>query len=64
MQYRAGMTRTVAILLLASTWLAIAVTPSAATVFGNVRGVVHDPQHHPIDRAHATSQGHRLRLLH
>ncbi len=27
-----------------------------ATVFGNVRGVVHDPQHHPLSGAHATLQ--------
>jgi hypothetical protein len=25
-------------------------------VFGNVRGVVHDPQHHPVSGAHATLQ--------
>jgi outer membrane receptor protein involved in Fe transport len=30
--------------------------PCAATIFGNVRGVVHDPQHHPIAGAHATLQ--------
>ena len=29
---------------------------SQATVFGNVRGVVHDPQHHPIGGAQATLQ--------
>ena len=29
---------------------------SLATVFGNVRGVVHDPQHHPVSGAHATLQ--------
>ena len=27
-----------------------------ATVFGNIRGVVHDPQHHPVNAAHATLQ--------
>ncbi len=31
-------------------------SPAAATVFGNVRGVVHDPQHQPINAAHATLQ--------
>ena len=30
--------------------------PGQATVFGNVRGVVHDPQHQPINGAHATLQ--------
>jgi hypothetical protein len=28
--------------------------PAIASVFGNVRGVVHDPQHRPIQRAHIT----------
>ncbi len=31
-------------------------TPCLATVFGNIRGVVHDPQHHPVSAAHATLQ--------
>lgn len=30
--------------------------PAAAAVFGNVRGVVHDPQHHPVSGAQATLQ--------
>jgi len=30
--------------------------PAAATVFGNVRGVVHDPQHRPIGTAQVTLQ--------
>ncbi len=30
--------------------------PCCATVFGNIRGVVHDPQHHPVSGAHATLQ--------
>src|SRR5580700_2629692 len=30
--------------------------PCCATVFGNIRGVVHDPQHHPVAGAHATLQ--------
>ena len=30
--------------------------PGFATVFGNVRGVVHDPQHHPLSGARATLQ--------
>ena len=28
--------------------------PAIASVFGNVRGIVHDPQHRPIQRAHIT----------
>ena len=32
------------------------ISPATATVFGNVRGVVHDPQHQPINAAHATLQ--------
>jgi len=31
-------------------------SPAVATVFGNVRGVVHDPQHHPIAGAQITLQ--------
>jgi len=30
--------------------------PAAATVFGNVRGIVHDPQHRPIANAEVTLQ--------
>ena len=30
--------------------------PCTATVFGNIRGVVHDPQHHPVSGAQATLQ--------
>ena len=30
--------------------------PAKATVFGNVRGVVHDPQHRPVSGAQATLQ--------
>ena len=41
-----------------SALLAIAVlfdgTPLLATIFGSVRGVVHDPQHRPIQGAHIT----------
>lgn len=33
-----------------------AALPVCATVFGNVRGVVHDPQHRPLSGAHATLQ--------
>jgi TonB dependent receptor-like, beta-barrel/Carboxypeptidase regulatory-like domain len=36
--------------------LAFLTSPAAATVFGNVRGVVHDPQHQPVNAAHATLQ--------
>ncbi len=32
------------------------VPESSATIFGAVRGVVHDPQHHPIDQAQVTLQ--------
>ncbi len=35
--------------------LAVAL-PCSATIFGNIRGVVHDPQHHPVSGAHATLQ--------
>jgi hypothetical protein len=28
--------------------------PAFATIFGSVRGVVHDPQHRPIQGAHLT----------
>ncbi|HVM75844.1 MAG TPA: TonB-dependent receptor [Candidatus Saccharimonadales bacterium] len=31
----------------------LAATAAFATVFGNVRGVVHDPQHRPVGSAHA-----------
>jgi len=31
-----------------------AITPANASVFGDVRGVVHDPQHHPVDGAVVT----------
>jgi len=34
-------------------FLAIAL-PCSATIFGSIRGVVHDPQHHPVSGAHAT----------
>jgi outer membrane receptor protein involved in Fe transport len=30
--------------------------PCSGTVFANIRGVVHDPQHHPVNAAHATLQ--------
>lgn len=30
--------------------------PCSASITGNVRGVVHDPQHHPLSGAHATLQ--------
>jgi hypothetical protein len=34
----------------------LAATTTLATVFGSVRGVVHDPQHRPVGNAHATLQ--------
>ena len=36
--------------------LLAACLPATATVFGNVRGVVHDPQHHPVAAAQVTLQ--------
>jgi hypothetical protein len=44
--------RYVATLLLALAW----VSPCAATILGNLRGVVHDPQHHPMSGAKAKLQ--------
>ena len=45
-------------------FLLFCVPNSSATVFGVVRGVVHDPQHHPINQARVTLQandsGYRL----
>ena len=29
-------------------------TPGSATIFGNVRGIIHDPQHRPVSGAHVT----------
>jgi len=34
----------------------LAATAALATVFGSIRGVVHDPQHRPVGDAHATLQ--------
>jgi outer membrane receptor protein involved in Fe transport len=42
-----------ALILLAIT-MAMLPLPVQATVFGNVRGVVHDPQHQPVNSAKAT----------
>ncbi len=42
--------------LLAAPLILAMALPCSATVFGNVRGVVHDPQHRPISGAHATLQ--------
>ena len=39
-----------------SLFLACWLLPCSATILGNVRGVVHDPQHHPISGARATLQ--------
>src|SRR6516164_7737071 len=45
-------------------FLVLCVPNSSATVFGVVRGVVHDPQHHPVNQARVTLQandsGYRL----
>jgi hypothetical protein len=42
--------------VLSTTLLAVffCLTPALATIFGNVRGIVHDPQHRPIEGAQAT----------
>ncbi len=37
-------------------------TAAYATIFGSVRGVVHDPQHRPIQGAHVTLEGAKLGL--
>jgi len=34
--------------------LVLCASPLSATVFGNIRGVVHDPQHRPVDQAMVT----------
>lgn len=39
---------------LALLWLVAAAFPCSATILGDVRGVVHDPQHHPISGARTT----------
>ncbi len=40
--------------VLAAAMFAAAALPAFATIFGSVRGVVHDPQHRPIQGAHLT----------
>jgi hypothetical protein len=57
LQYRVRKPTTTAINLFISAFLLISASPTAATVFGNVRGVVHDPQHHPVTGARATLKG-------
>ena len=42
--------------LLALSILVASHVPAFATVYGSVRGVVHDPQHHPIGGAAVTLQ--------
>ncbi len=32
--------------------------PAGATIFGNVRGIVHDPQHRPVEGAQVTIRAH------
>src|ERR1035438_9226745 len=56
LQHNAWIARMAALIVLISALLAMAVSPAAATVFGNLRGVVHDSQHHPINGAKATLQ--------
>jgi len=48
--------RSLASALVVVFWATFLLTPADATVFGNVRGIVHDPQHHPIDGAEVTLQ--------
>ena len=40
--------------ILAAFFILIGVKPSYATIFGSVRGIVHDPEHRPIQGAHLT----------
>ena len=40
--------------------LGSAAIPARATIFGNVKGVVHDPQHRPIQDATVYSEGCRI----
>jgi outer membrane receptor protein involved in Fe transport len=54
-QWRGALRRLTSVSLVAGLGLFLTST-AAATVFGNVRGVVHDPQHQPINGAHATLQ--------
>ena len=42
--------------LIALLWIIAAALPCSATVLGDVRGVVHDPQHHPVSGARASLQ--------
>ena len=42
------------IVLCCSVMLVVCASPLSATVFGNIRGVVHDPQHRPVDQAMVT----------
>jgi outer membrane receptor protein involved in Fe transport len=39
---------------LAVLWLLAVALPCSATILGDVRGVVHDPEHHPISKARTT----------
>ncbi len=32
----------------------VAITPASATIFGQLQGIVHDPQHRPVHRAHVS----------
>ena len=48
--------RYLAAILLVAVSLFLASLPAAASVFGTVRGVVHDPQHHPVAGAAVTLQ--------
>jgi hypothetical protein len=42
------------IVLATSSALLLCLTPALATIFGNVRGIVHDPQHRPMEGAQAS----------
>ena len=48
------MQRTFTLAILAAFFILIGVRPSHATIFGSVRGIVHDPEHRPIQGAHLT----------
>ena len=48
------MQRTFTLAILAAFFILIGVRPAHATIFGSVRGIVHDPEHRPIQGAHLT----------
>ncbi|MGB6934111.1 MAG: TonB-dependent receptor [Acidobacteriaceae bacterium] len=48
------MQRTFTLAILAAFFILIGARPAHATIFGSVRGIVHDPEHRPIQGAHLT----------